>query len=272
MPQCSYSISALPEEQDLLIANLYGIGVESFLQHDFGIEAFIDANDTNLQYSIENFCQEHQLNWTIQLHQEKDWNAIWESTFKEINIGNSIQVRAPFHPRHPEVKHCLVIAPKMAFGTGHHETTSMILEWLEGIEMKDKSVLDFGCGTGILGIYTLLCGAKSCLFVDNDPLATENTLENLELNNQDRTGVVLGNTNVLKDWNGFDIIAANITRNVILEALPELTAHLNPNGNIALSGFLIEDVPEILQAISINGLTPIGQYKKSDWCAVIAKK
>ena len=110
------------------------------------------------------------------------------------------------------------------------------------------------------------------MFVDNDPLATENTLENLELNNQDRTGVVLGNTNVLKDWNGFDIIAANITRNVILEALPELTAHLNPNGNIALSGFLIEDVPEILQSISIIGLTPIGQYKKSDWCAVIAKK
>ena len=271
MPQISFLIDCQEDQQDLVIAQLYELGVDSFLQHEQHLEAFVNAEDHAMQEEIRQYCSSNQLDFKTIAHDERDWNAIWEASFREIIIGSSLQVRASFQKRRPEFMHSLVIAPKMAFGTGHHETTSLILEWMEFQDLKQTIVLDFGCGTGILGIFALLKGAAHYVFVDNDPLATENTQENLMLNALPQSVVLTGGQEVIpKDE--YDLILANITRNVLLETIPNLVTKMKPNAYLVLSGFLDADVQAIQDALIQVGMHAKKVLVKSDWRGVIARK
>ncbi len=270
----SYLIKTSPENFEILIAELYLLNADAFQEHELELEVFIEGELDSVKMRselIENYLNENSYPFQKIIHERKDWNTDWESNFKPFQIGHQLLVRAPFHPQDPSFEQSLIIFPKMAFGTGHHETTSMILEYLIGHTYDGKTILDFGCGTGILGILTAKRGASSVCFIDNDPLCVENTLENIQLNALTDFPVLLGSTEVIPD-KLYDCIIANITRNILLETLPILNLKLKPGGEIILSGFLLQDFDEMLHSLNGLGLNLKYRLQKGDWLCLIAEK
>lgn len=272
MTYISYLISLDANNHEIEIAFLNQMGVEAFIEHDDALEAFVENNEhPTLCDELEIYLTEKRFPFERIIHVSKDWNAEWEMNFKPIAIGNDLFIRAPFHSKEPFYKQELIIAPKMAFGTGHHETTSMILEWMLTQDLNEKDVLDFGCGTGILGIFAAKCGARKLYFIDNDPLAIENTQENIALNQLPEMELQLGSYDVIPQTK-FDLILANITRNILSDGLSILSKHLKPQGKIAMSGFLFGDSEYMLEKINQAGLHLIEQKQKNDWLCFIAEK
>jgi ribosomal protein L11 methyltransferase len=268
----SYFITLDPSIHEIEIAYLNQMGVESFIEHDQALEAFIEAGiNSELEIEIENYLIQKDFPFEKKMHQAKDWNAEWEMNFMPIAIGDRLLVRASFHLHNPDYKQEIIITPKMAFGTGHHETTSMILEWMILQDINGKSVLDFGCGTGILGIFAAKCDAGNLCFIDNDPLAIENTNENISANKLPAMEVRLGSYDVIPDET-YDLILANITRNILSEGLKVLSGHLKSKAKIVMSGFLLDDLEFMLNKIHGSNLNFIEKRQKSDWLCIIAEK
>lgn len=271
MTHHSIKISVEEEFQDLLIAQLLNLGITSFLQDDNILEAYLEEGDVLLENEVIGFLAKNNFDYSIETHNSKDWNAVWESSFEPIEIKGVLRVRADFHKKDNDYSYDLIINPKMAFGTGHHETTSMILEWMTNIDFENKNLLDFGCGTGILGIFGLLKSAASCCFIDNDPSCIENTLENLKVNGVANQCVILGTKTQIPSLK-FDFVFANITRNVLLESLFDLANVLNPGGTLILSGLLVEDVQAMRDKINECGLQLISRIQKNSWACMITEK
>lgn len=268
----SYRIEVIPESSELLLAILSELGADAFQEHDDALEAFLEGEYLDQkQTAIESYLNEQKYKFQIIEHQRKDWNAEWESNFNPYTVETKLIVRAPFHPSDPNFKEELIIFPKMAFGTGHHETTSMILSILVDQDFTDKKILDFGCGTGILGILTAKHHADQVVFIDNDPLCTENTQENLRLNFVKDSQVLLGSSESIPKLD-FDLIIANITRNILLETLPVLSNHLKQNGQIILSGFLHQDLDDMVTQLHQLNLNYKNYIQKGDWICIIAEK
>lgn len=268
----SYRIETSPESFDLLLAVLSELGADAFQEHEDALEAFLEGEDLlQKQTAIETYLIENKLVFHRIEHQRKDWNAEWESNFIPYTIETKLIVRAPFHPEDPNYKKELIIFPKMAFGTGHHETTSMILSYIVDQDFSNKKVLDFGCGTGILGILTAKHHADQVVFIDNDPLCIDNTQENLRLNFVEGAQVILGSADLIPKME-FDLIIANITRNILLDTLPTLSQHLKQNGQIILSGFLHQDLDDMNHQIHAVGLNYKSHMQKGEWICIIAEK
>ncbi|MHC1707820.1 MAG: 50S ribosomal protein L11 methyltransferase [Bacteroidales bacterium] len=200
--------------------------------------------------------------------EEKNWNEVWESNFPAVIIAGKCRVRAPFHEPDPEIFLELIIEPKMSFGTAHHETTSMMIEHQLTMDWKDKTVLDMGCGTGILAIVAAKLGAGQITAIDNDTWAYENTLENIERNGvQHCIEVKLGDA---ADLDGsFDIVIANINRNILLKDMPAYTRVMKAGAVLMLSGFYLEDLPAIRQRASELKLTYKKHLEKNNWIAAV---
>ena len=199
----------------------------------------------------------------ISEEQEQNWNQTWEDNFKDSDIGENIHVRAPFQPK-KEVDFDIIISPKMAFGTGHHETTQQSALALEKLDCTNKAVLDMGCGSGILAILASLKGANRILAIDYNIHSVENTKENTQLNNTPNVEVLHANT-VTQLTEKFDIIVSNIVKNINLALLPEFVAKLNKNGVLILSGFLQEDADELIKAASAHHLNYLSQNTQNGW-------
>jgi ribosomal protein L11 methyltransferase len=210
-----------------------------------------------------------KLEYTLQKLENKDWNKEWESNFAPILFEPDLYIYADFHPRLSHLKHTIQIAPKMAFGTGHHSTTSLILKWMILNDFQNKSVLDFGSGTGILGIYAYLKGCTDLVMIDNDPNAVENAIEHCYLNSVQAINL-LGSVKQIPNRK-FDIIFANITRNVLEYSLPDLKNHLHPNGFIIISGFLKSDELYMIQLVKSHGMNIIEINQDLDWLSMILK-
>lgn len=271
MDYTSIKIELDEEFQDLVIAKLLSLGVNSFLQEQNILEAFIENSDRAVCAEVNHFLNENKYIYSIHLHASKDWNSAWESNFKPIKFEGILNVRADFHEADTTCAYDLVINPKMSFGTGHHETTSMILEWMLGINFNNKLLLDFGCGTGILGIFGLQKLAKTCCFIDNDPLCTENTSENLQVNGISEQEVILGTAQQIPKLQ-FDFIFANITRNVLLESLESLSQALKPKGMMIISGIFYEDIPIMLKKIEECKLKQTSSLQKNSWACLILER
>lgn len=265
----AYRILSPGEMADCHLAMLYDLGVESFLQEADFIEAFVPRDNDLLQGAVVGYLNRQGLGYSTTIHEDTDWNAEWEAHFEAVHIGDSITIRAPFHHRKEGTAVDLVLSPRMAFGTGHHETTYMLLEWMAEMDWKGKEVLDFGCGTGILGIYALLCGAESCCFVDCDPVCIENAVENLNLNELGKQLCILGSSPELPTASRYDRILANITRNALSEHLPALQRALKPQGMMALSGLLEADLESILKQAASLGFSVQAIKRRGEWRAVI---
>lgn len=256
--------------RDILIAELAEMGFDTFEETENGFKAYIpsshfDAESLNsLLKAKEEDCQ--FLYEDIHIPQ-KNWNEVWESNFEAITIADQIYVRATFHPARPEFPYEIVIDPKMAFGTGHHQTTSLIMEMMLKEDFKDKKVLDMGCGTGILAILAQKLGASKIDAIDYDPLSYESTIENAEYNQADRIQAHCGSKEAIPEET-YDIILANINRNILLDQLEAYTSVLIPKGKLYLSGFYerpdLEIIKEKAQSL---GLTYQEHRVNKDWTA-----
>ena len=208
-------------------------------------------NETDILSTVEQYGFSEKIKVTSEVLEDQNWNRAWEANFDPILIRNKVYIRAQFHQSRPEMQE-LIIDPKMTFGTGHHETTRGMIELMAEIDFTDKSVLDMGCGTGVLGIYALKCKARSVDFIDNDKRCCDNTIENLQKNKLVSQDVSLADR--LNNGKKYDFILANIHKNVIIHQLGDYSNHLKPKGKLLVSGFYKNDKPEILDKAGENAL------------------
>ena len=262
---------------DLFAAFLADCGYESFVPDETGLTAYINStlfNKEDVESIIADFPMEVDAKLTVDFIEGKDWNEEWEKNyFQPIVIADQCVIHSTFHKDVPNAKYDIVIDPKMAFGTGHHSTTSLILQTLLETDMKGKSVIDMGTGTGILAILSAMLGAEKVTGIEIDPGAYENALEHVELTNVN-VDVLLGDASRLNELQPADIFIANINRNIILADISSYRKNLKPGGIMLLSGFYESDIAMIERAANALGLEVVSYKEDKDWVAVklICKK
>lgn len=227
-------------QQDLLINDLADIGFDTFEESDKGFNAFIpepNFDPSALETLLIQLPEGTDISYIVKNIPQQNWNKVWEENFQPLIVADKCYVRATFHEsRIDDYPLEIIIDPKMAFGTGHHQTTSLMMEHLLGENLEDRVVLDMGCGTGILGILALKLGARQVVAIDNDPVCCESTLENSKLNNVDNLSVLLGDSTVIPK-NDYTLIIANINRNILLDQLAHYANTLSKGGTLLMSGF-----------------------------------
>ncbi len=268
-----YSVRAEEPIAEILMALLSAEPFEGFEQTENGFLAYIadTHNKEKIEVQLNLLKAQFDFEYEYIFVEKVNWNAIWEKSFEPILIEDFCMVRAPFHDSPTGIPHEIVIEPKMAFGTGHHATTFMVMETMKDLDFSSKLVLDFGCGTGILAILASKLGADKIIAIDNDPLCSSNTEENAELNQVENITPLLGAKDDIP-VNNYDIIVANINRNVILDALPDLYKMLNKNGQLLISGFVVKDRELLRQHVSKHGFTIRQERVKDKWiCMQLTK-
>jgi ribosomal protein L11 methyltransferase len=264
------TISTEDYQQDMLINELAEIGFDTFEEVETGFKAYIPESDFNQQLLDERLVSYHQLfsfTYEINLIPQKNWNEVWESNFEPIQIRDKVWVRATFHQHRPEFPYEIVIDPKMAFGTGHHETTSMVMDMMLDTDFSNKKILDMGCGTGILAILANKLGAIDITAIDYDPICYESTIENAELNGIGNIKAICGSKEVIPDAQ-FDVILANINRNILLDQIARYGEVLKPGGEIYFSGFYENpDLDIIKEEAGKHGLKYLNHKKTKEWVA-----
>ena len=267
-----FEVTPVEPGMQILIAQLDDIGFESFVEEQDELKAYIKTEDfsENAIKAIQIYGNpEFDVRYSIHDIEDVNWNKAWEDNFQPVEISTDCVIRAPFHKEFG-VKYELIIEPKMSFGTGHHGTTHLMLNELLSENLKNKIVLDMGCGTGVLSILAEKLGAKQILAIDIDEWCFINTLENRERNNCKDITVKQGSYEQIEGK--FDIILANINRNILVEQLPIYAKHLNENAVVLLSGFYEADL-EIINSVSQDlGLKYVKHELKNDWvCAKYIK-
>ncbi len=255
--------------QDILVAQLAEIGFETFENPtDDTLVAYIQTdsfNEEELHTLLAAFPFEGITLQETALCENIDWNAEWEKHyFEPIVIGDQCVIHSSFHKDLPTCQYDIIIDPKMAFGTGHHQTTSLILTELLSMNLQGKSLLDMGCGTAVLALLASMRGANPITAVDIDNWCTENAVENMALNKIDNIEVILGDARVLEGKH-FDIILANINRNILLMDMERYVACLNTEGTLIISGFYTEDIPMLEAHANTLGLHLTAQHTKDNW-------
>jgi ribosomal protein L11 methyltransferase len=262
-------------QQDLLINDLAEIGYNTFENNPQGFDAFTELNTYNsshLEEILNSLDPEINYTFAVQEIEGRNWNEEWEKNFQPLIIGKECYVRATFHEPKPDYKYQIVIDPKLAFGTGHHQTTTMMMEYILTTSLKNQSVLDMGCGTGILAILAGMTGARELVAIDNDPVCYESAIENAALNNIQNITVLCGGKEVIPNQK-FDVILANINRNILLDQMSDYAVALQPNGSIYFSGFYESpDLDLIRDAAAINNIVYQDHKKNGDWVSAFFKK
>lgn len=257
----------------ILSSYLAELGFESFVDYEDGTIAYIQANSFSSQAIdevIENLPVDAKIGYTHSQIEGKDWNEEWEKNyFQPLNIDNRCIIQSTFHnmPVPPECEYNIIIDPKMAFGTGHHQTTELMIREILKTDFNGKSVLDMGCGTAILAILASMRGAKKALGIDIDKWAYDNAIENLKLNNIDNITIEIGGADLLGKEN-FDIILANINRNILLNDIHHYAAVLNQGGYLYMSGFYTEDIKALEAECVKYNLALEYSASKDNWAVV----
>ncbi|MFD2248632.1 50S ribosomal protein L11 methyltransferase [Pontibacter ruber] len=266
------TINVNPDFADILIAELGELGFDAFVETENGFSAYIDedkyAQDA-LEEVVNRYAGMAEVTYQTQKIARQNWNEEWERNFEPLFIGGQVSVRASFHEKPADAKYDIVINPKMSFGTGHHETTTLMIENQLTLDHQGKRVLDMGCGTGILAIMAGELGAKDIVGVEIEDWTVENARENAELNGYGSIDVRLGGAETIAGDKPYDIILANINRNVLLEDMPAYKAVLKPQGYLLLSGFYTEDLPIIQERAAELGLNYISHRVKNNWVSAI---
>ncbi|MEL5894489.1 50S ribosomal protein L11 methyltransferase [Bacteroides sp. GD17] len=258
---------------DVLSAVLGEVGFESFVEQADGITAYIQKdsyNETALKEALADFpLPDAQIAYSYTEAEDKDWNEEWEKNFfQPIVIGERCVIHSTFHNNVPQAEYDIVINPQMAFGTGHHETTSLIIGELLDSDLQGKSLLDMGCGTSILAILACMRGAAPCTAIDIDEWCVRNSLENIKLNNVDSIDVFQGDASSLEGKGPFDVVIANINRNILLNDMKQYVRCMHPGSELYMSGFYVDNIPVIRAEAERNGLHFVHYQEKNRWAAI----
>ena len=266
-----YNFTFSPKEpiSEILIAELGNVGFESFVETENGVTAYIQKTDWNAEILADVFVlnsDEFSIEYNLNEVPQTNWNAEWEKNFEPIQVDDLVSIRAPFH-KNPNLKYDIVIEPKMSFGTGHHETTHMMVQHLLQLDLENKKVLDMGCGTGILAIFAEMKGAKPLDAIDIDNWCYENSVENVTRNNCENISVYEGDATLLVDKK-YDVIIANINRNILLMDMKVYINCLQKGGILLLSGFYEQDIPVIDAEVIKYGLKLEKFIQRNNWVAL----
>ncbi len=263
-----FKIEPLQPGTEILIAELGYAGFESFVETEEGVTAYIQKevwNGAILDEINILSSEEFEITFTFSEIEQINWNAEWEKNFDPIEVDGKCTVRAPFHPK-KNFEYEIVIEPKMSFGTGHHETTFMMLQFLLENDFKNKTVLDMGCGTAVLAILAEMRGASKLDAIDIDEWCFENSMENIQRNNSENISVYLGNASLL-EGKKYDVIIANINRNILLNDMETYRTCLEMGGELYLSGFYTEDLQVITECCNNLGFSFVENKEKNKWVA-----
>ncbi|MEA4839718.1 MAG: 50S ribosomal protein L11 methyltransferase [Bacteroidales bacterium] len=257
---------------DVLAAKLGEMGFESFVECEDGMLAYVPSkvfNEKNVNNLLPKKLFGSEIILSNKMVPDKDWNHEWEKNyFQPIVIGKDCVIHSSFHTDVPKATYDILIDPKMAFGTGHHETTSLMIGELLQLDVKEKSFLDMGCGTAVLSILASFKGADPILGIDIDKWAVQNALENIKLNKTPEIEIQFGGAELLEKAADFDIIFANINRNILLNDMASYAAKMHVNSLLYMSGFYETDIPLIQEKAESLGLTYQGFVTKNNWVAV----
>jgi ribosomal protein L11 methyltransferase len=269
-----FRLTAMDEASDMLVAMLGDIGFESFIEEDDLLKAYISAIDFNDECKVSLTGSEisrFYASYESELIKDRNWNAVWESEYDPVIIDNKLIIRAPFHTKPADIPLDIIIEPKMSFGTAHHETTRLMLRYLLQLDLANKSLLDMGCGTAALAILARKLGANPVTAIDKDEWAYNNSRENIGNNNIDDISVYLGDAGLLPGMS-FDVVLANINRNILLRDIPVYSGCLRSGGLLIMSGFYSEDLQVITQGALKSGLEPLNDRTENNWVAACFKK
>jgi ribosomal protein L11 methyltransferase len=274
MDYIQVSITCLEEYREILIAELAAVGFDSFLETDSGLEAYVPQDlfaRASFDEVIATYREPAALTVVEGIVPKVNWNEEWEKNYDPIEVNKLVYVRASFHAPQPGFRYEIVINPKMSFGTGHHATTFQLLSMQGKIDHQGKQVLDVGSGTGILAIMAHLLGAKQVEAFDIDSWCVDNGNENFDLNGLS-TRMGLGTIREVNPQGPYELILANINKNVLLDELAIYSGLLTSQGLLLLSGFYSEDIADLVQAASAQGLTLTMQTTKDNWAALCLQK
>ncbi len=269
-----YIFTVVPPQpgSDILMSDLADLGFESFTENENGFSAYItEENNRGLDVG-KIYYSDFTFSYSVKPIEEKNWNEVWEKNFEPIYVDDKLLVRAPFHKADTTIPKEIIISPKMSFGTGHHDTTWLMCKHMLNINFTKKKVLDMGCGTGILAILAKKTGAESTTAIDNDLWCVENSKENCEINNCSDIKIIHGGGEVIPTDIKFDIILANINKNVLKQLMPIFSEALSEKGKLLLSGFFSTDVEELQLVIEKNQLKFCTYLSKNNWALIEAEK
>jgi ribosomal protein L11 methyltransferase len=261
---CEIQITAIPDLQESLIAELSQIGYDGFEEMADRMTAYIDSQHFD-ENELNIILNKYDVSYSKSVLNKQNWNQIWESNFEPVQVDDFVGVRADFHPPYINVQHELIITPKMSFGTGHHATTYLVMQLMRDLDFTHARVFDFGTGTGILAILAEKLGAARVLAVDNDEWCIRNAEENILVNHC--KVIEIQHVDSFVENEIFSIVLANINRNIILDNFQVLRNSLTPNGRLVLSGLLVSDEAEITEAAAELGLTHLRTLEKNGWIA-----
>jgi ribosomal protein L11 methyltransferase len=266
-----YTILCAPEMREIMLAFAGEIdGLDMFSETEAGVEAFavVGHDGEAVRAELADICAQFEASFEVAEVQSENWNETWESNFPKVVVDDFCAVRAEFHEPEPGVQFDLLIRPKMAFGTGHHQTTRMMLGAMRKVDFHGKSVFDYGCGTAVLAILAAKMGATDLLGVDNELPAAQNSIENAEINGVPNIQIIYGTLDDVPQRQ-YDVILANINRNIILQSLERLRAMSAPNVLLFTSGFLVSDADMITESAGVYGFELLEKHQIDDWNCIV---
>jgi ribosomal protein L11 methyltransferase len=260
---------------EITSALLDGYAFKGIIENETGLIGYIERNQFDVAVTDE-ICKilnkaGCRAEWTMENIPEQNWNALWESNFEPVIIANRCVIRAPFHAPFNEIPIRITIEPKMSFGTGHHQTTRLMIEQMLQIDFRGKNVLDMGCGSGVLGILAAMLQASKVCCVDIDLWAYRNALENINSNQVNNVRVILGNNESIPNEN-FNIILANISRNILMDQMSDYARVTIPGCLLIMSGVLEEDRAVILQSATQYGFSYRGSKSLNGWISMLCER
>lgn len=272
----SFNLKPRQPWSEVLVAELGELGFDSFVDTDLGVKAYV-AEDVYEEETVHDLIHDYMNRDELELTFEKqfipaqNWNEAWESSFEPVQVGNELLIVAPFHHIEQPAKYTIIIEPKMSFGTGHHHTTRLMAQSLLNFEDLPGNILDMGCGTGVLAILAEKLGAKNIIAIDIEDWAYENAYENAERNGCSSIQVLKGDSRLL-EGKTFDMILANINKNVLIQDLNVYAACLNVNGLLILSGFFSSDNQILVDSAKKTNLALINAMSEENWSCLHFKK